>query len=120
METKTAAEGLKSKREEILGKIEEGQTQVVRMGEKLKEEIVSTNKRTDKVNEDMEGYRTCVEATSQWQKEEMGFCKCQSDALIEEVQKLGACLVEQDQFLVGQGSWGSRLTEEVQKLGHCH
>ena len=34
METKTA-KGFESKREEILGKIEEGQIQAVRMGEKL-------------------------------------------------------------------------------------
>ena len=44
METKTA-KGFELKREEILGKIEEGQIQAIIMGEKLEEEIGFTSKK---------------------------------------------------------------------------
>ena len=80
--------------------------------EKLEEEIGSTNKIIDKVNEDLEGYPTCVDARMQQQEEELGFCKHQGGGLAQEVQKLETHATEQEWVLVDEGLQGPQLNGE--------
>ena len=90
------------KQEEMALDIEEGETQAVRMEEKVKEGIGLTNKRVNKVNRGLEVYHTCVDAMVQRREEELEFCKCQGGGL---VQNLETHATEQEQVLVDKGLW---------------
>ena len=71
----------------------------MKWGGKLEEEIGSTNKIIDKVNEDLEGYPTWVYAGMLQQVEELGFCLGQGGGLAEEVKKLETLVTEQERLL---------------------
>ena len=69
---KKMASDFELKWEEMVGKIEEGKIQAVWIEEKLEGKIESTNIRIDKVNEDLDGDRACVDARMWQQIEEWG------------------------------------------------
>ena len=52
----------------------------------MEEEIWSRNKRIDKVNEDLEGYHTHVDAIMLRQVEELGFHQCQDGSLEQNLE----------------------------------
>ena len=85
--------------------------------EMVSEEIGSTNKIIDKVNEDLESYPAWVDAIKQRQGEELGFCQCQGGSL---VQKLETRVREQELVLADKGLWepqlnGERMDEMLQE-----
>ena len=98
-ETKLETE-FKQKREELALKIEEGKTQAVQMREKLEDDIGSTNKIIDKVDEDLEGYPICVDAIVLQQVEELGFCQRQDGSLEQKLEVRTILLVVEDHFKI--------------------